>query len=334
MLTEDPEIAFLDARHLRNWWSLALPPGVSRDALYALLVLREGQLIHAVISNRGAVDLAEIPFHGIKRQQLTALKRALGVDAIFALERTALPQLASTFERKVAMDDDYPTQGIGLWQALRNSQGIWSEPPLLELIPPLRADALRKTFNLLVPNKSSLAVYIIDENKKRVHCSGIAVKEDGAICLATMHPAIADLVSEQELCRDWRANYSKINRAIESRLAKPSISIFMERSAVIRILTGPADQLAKELKSGTLVIEPSPTWLQGLLGGAAVAAVATAGARRMARFLPQSARKMAGDLAGVAQDRMKNSAVNPFSMLGFDPLQLLQQLRAFYAQKQ
>jgi hypothetical protein len=181
-----------------------------------------------------------------------------------------------------------------------------------------------------VPNNSSLAIYVFDEEARTVHCSGIAVKRDGEIVLAGMHPAIRDLVTERELGRDWRDNYGRVNQALSGRFAKPSISVFVERNAVDRILRGPADQLAKELRARHVIVDPAPVWLQGLLGGAAAVAAATQSAKRAARFLPKGARRMASGLAGAAQERMKASSAGPFAKLGFDPIELLQQLRSFY----
>jgi len=174
---------------------------------------------------------------------------------------------------------------------------------------------------------------VVDEAGKKVHCSGIALKREGLICAAGMHPAIGDLLTERELCRDWRSNYKRVNQALTQRFAKPSVSVFVEHEAVQRILRGPADQLARELKARNVIVDPAPAWLLGLLGGAAVAAVATQSAKRVARFLPKSARDLASGLAGVAQEQVKNSAANPFAMLGFDPIELLQRLRAFYSSK-
>ncbi len=41
---------------------------------------------------------------------------------------------------------------------------------------------------------------------------------------------------------------------------------------------------------------------------------------------------MAGGLAEAAQGRLKESSANPFGMLGFDPIELLQRLRSFYTE--
>ena len=332
MLAHDPKIAWLDRRHLQNWWRLALPPGLNREARFAIVILQQGTLHHAVLSGQGALDLAEVPFQGTKPGQLVLLKKALDVEGLLVLESDALTNLFESMERGLGVDDNFAVQGVSLWQCLRKSEGIWSEPPLLKLIPPLKAPALQKTFNLLVPNNSSLAAYVFDEDARNVHCSVIAQKQEGQISLAAMHPAIRDLVSERELGRGWQDQYKRVNQALSSRFSKPSISVFVERGAVDRILRGPADQIARELRSKKLIVDPAPVWLQGLLGGAAVAAAASESAKKMARFLPKGARKMAGGLADVAQQRMKTSSANPFAKLGFDPIALLQQLRGFYAE--
>lgn len=331
MLNHDPDIRFLDTRHLHNWWSLALPPGLAEGRRYAILILEKGKLVHAIRSGEGAIDVSGIGFAGTGRSKLLALRNELGVEGLLAIERDALATLLESMEAGLRLHEDLPRQGIGLWQALRKSEGIYSQPALLDLIPPLRADALQKTFNLLVPDPSCVLVYVVDEPNARVHCSVLAVKRKGSIEAAYMHPVLADQVSERELCRDFRQNYDRINRAAESRLARPSISVFIELGAVERILTGPADQLATEIKARNLIIDPAPAWLQGLLGGAAVAAIAQRNARRVARFLPEGARKMAGELAGAAQDRLKDSAAHPFALLGFDPIELLHTLRGFYS---
>lgn len=332
MIDHNPTLDWLDRRQLQNWWQLALPPGISSESRYALLVLEDGKLIHAIRSGEGAIDIAQVPFEGTGKPQLARLSKALEVEGTFVFERRALIDLFEAIERKMRIEDDFATQGVGIWQALRRSEGIWMDPPLLELIPPLRSDALQKTFDLLIPNGTTMLAYVI--HGRRVHCSVIAEKRRGMITAATMHPAISDLLSEQELCRDWRSSYDRVNRAVESRYAKPSVSVFVEKEAVERILRGPADQLAKELRAGNLIVDPSPLWLQGLLGGAAALAAATSSAKKMARFLPKGASKMAGDFAKAAQGRIKESSANPFGALGFDPIELLKRLRSYYADPQ
>ena len=98
----------------------------------------------------------------------------------------------------------------------------------------------------------------------------------------------------------------------------------------MRVMTGPTDQFARELNAKRVVIDPSPAWLLGLLGGAAVAAVAGRAASALAQMLPQGARDRASAFVATARDAMKESGTHPFALLGFDPLELWARLRHFY----
>jgi hypothetical protein len=50
----------------------------------------------------------------------------------------------------------------------------------------------------------------------------------------------------------------------------------------------------------------------------------------LASFLPQAARDRAADFADRARTAMKESGANPFSLLGFDPIELWLTLRHYY----
>jgi hypothetical protein len=333
VLALDPRIEALDGRHIQNWWNLAIPPSMAdQPPRVVLLILERRQLRHAVEVGRGALSLDDIPFAGTGREALATTRRKLDADAVFVLERDALARLGATVEGQLHYDWDMPRQIVEFWKALRSLRGdaIWADPPLLDLIPPLRSEALQRTFDLLIPNGTSLAAYVIDDDRKGVYSSIIATKNNGDIESVVMHPAIAHRVAENELARDWRQRYRRVNDAIGECLAPPSLSIFLERATVRKILLGPPDTLSREITAGNVVLDPAPAWLLGLIGGAAVAAVATRSARSVARFLPKSARRIAGDLAGAAQERIKGSAADPFALLGFDPIELIGQLRSYY----
>ena len=80
---------------------------------------------------------------------------------------------------------------------------MWTEPPLLDMLPTPAYEPIQRTFDLLVPDRSALLAYVIEDDRSRVHTSIIATKEDGDITRAATHRAIADLVSEATLARDW-----------------------------------------------------------------------------------------------------------------------------------
>jgi hypothetical protein len=209
---------------------------------------------------------------------------------------------------------------------------VWTEPNLLDLLPSPPYDALQRTFDLLVPDNTSLIAYIIDDDRRSIHASIIAVKRGGDIALASTHRAIADQVAEGAMARDWPSQYKRVLAAVEDRFAKPSVAVFLERDTFFKILTGPGDQLAREITARRLIIDPMPTWLLGLLGGATMAAFASRGAKALASFLPQSARDRASGLAQRAQSAMKESGAHPFALLGFDPIELWASVKHFYRQ--
>jgi hypothetical protein len=184
-----------------------------------------------------------------------------------------------------------------------------------------------------VPDRSSLVAYVIEDDRSRIHTSIIALKEHGDITRAASHRAIADLVPEASFARDWQKTYKRVLDAVEERYGKPSIALFVERATLMTILTGPSDQLARELNAKRVVIDPAPTWLLGLLGGAAMAAMAGRAAKGLAAMLPQSARDAASALAQRAQSAMKESGAHPFSLLGFDPIELWSRLKHFYREE-
>ncbi len=330
MLSPELELSDLDARHWKNGWRLLTPPGVLAPARWALAILDGGVLQQLIISGEGAQPL--VPMPGLSAKALAAWTRTLGVAALLVLERRVIAEVSAEFEAALRMDQDFVAQGLTILRALKRhaGNGVWSEPPLLELLPVPSDTAVQRTFDLLVPDRSSLVAYVIEDDRSRVHTSIIAVKAGGDITRAANHRAIADLVPEVAFARDWDKGYRRVLSAVEERFARPSIALFLERATLMRIVTGPSDQLARELNAKHVVIDPAPAWLLGLLGGAAVAAMAGRAASALAGMLPQATRDRASALASRARDAFKDSGASPFALLGFDPIELWQRLKHHY----
>lgn len=303
-----------------------MPPPVRAAARWALVIVEDGRPVRAIVAGQGAVAT---PTTADPR----ALARKLDVAAVIVLETDVLARVSAEVERQLRLDQDLVEQGLIVLRALKRhaGKGIWSEPHLLELLPAPSYDAIQRTFDLLVPDGSALLAYVIDDDRTRLHASIIATKQDGDIAAAATHLAIADILPEAALARDWTKQYKRVLAAVEERFARPSLGIFLERDTLERVITGPGDQLARELNARRVILEPAPAWLLGLLGGATVAAFASRGARALASMLPASARKGAADLAARAQTAMRDSGAHPFAMLGFDPIELWQSVRHFYA---
>ncbi|MDQ3366587.1 MAG: hypothetical protein M3680_14280, partial [Myxococcota bacterium] len=269
MLSAELELADLDARHWQNWWRLLVPPRVFAQPAWALAILEEGHVRTLIISGRGAIDPGSAPLPGLGAPQLAAWARTLGVAAVIAVERGVFAQLSFEIEGALRLDQDLAEQGLIALRALKRQagRGLWTEPPLLELLPAPAYEPLQRTFDLLVPDRSALVAYVIEDDRSRIHASVIAVKQGGSIVRVGTHRALADLVPEVAFARDWPQHPQRVLAAVEDRFAKPSIGVFLERATLLRIVTGPSDQLARELNAKHVLIDPAPAWLLGLLGG-------------------------------------------------------------------
>jgi hypothetical protein len=331
VLSPELELGDLDARHWKNWWRLLVPPRVLAPTPWALAILDRGTLIHLIVRGEGARTLVPLPGE-LTTRTLAQYARTLGVAAVIVIERRVIAELSAEVEAALALDQDFVAQGLVILRALKRhaGRGVWTEPPVLDILPAPGHDAIQRTFDLLVPDRSALLAYVIDDDRRAVHASVIAVKSDGDITRTATHRAIADLVPEASFARDWDTHHRRVLEAVEQRFARPSIALFAERATVLRVLTGPTDQLARELNAKRVVIDPAPAWLLGLLGGTAVAALATRAATAIAGMLPQSTRDRASALATRARDAIKDSGAHPFGLLGFDPIELWSRLRHFY----
>jgi hypothetical protein len=340
VLARDLALVDLDARHWTHWWQLLLPPAVVARPRWALVIvattepLTIARVIVAGRGGRGGFDASELdpPLAGLDRRELAALARQLDVAAVIALETGALARLAAEVEPQLALEQDLVEQGLVVLRALKRlaGRGVWSEPHLLELVPAPAYEPLQRTFDLLIPDDSAMLAYVIEDDRSAIHASILARKRGGHVDLATTHQAIADRVPEAALARDWKKSYPRVLAAAEERVARPSLAVFLERATFYRVLTGPGDQLARELNAREVIIDPAPAWLLGLLGGATVAAVASRGARALAQLLPAATRERASELAQRAQAAMRDSGAHPFALLGFDPLELWASIKHHY----
>jgi hypothetical protein len=338
VISPELELASIDARHWRNGWRLLVPPSVLDAPAWALVIVdgspdRVMSIVIAGADARGQIDMtdpATAPKLDIKA--LGAFAKQLGVGSVIVIDRALIGELSAEIEGALRLDQDGVAQTLVALRAIkrRAGNGLWTEPPLLELVPVPAYEPVQRTFDLLVPDRSTVLAYVIEDDRARVHTSIIALKEDGDLTRAATHRAIADLVPESALARDWTQGYKRVLAAVEERFAKPSIGLFLERATLMKILTGPSDQLARELNAKRVVIDPAPAWLLGLLGGAAVAAMAGRAASALANMLPQSTRDRASALAQRAQTAMKESGAHPFALLGFDPIELWQRLKHHY----
>jgi hypothetical protein len=338
VLSPDIELVDLDGRHWANWWALLWPPGLDQRLGIVLVFVEDtdgdvdgdGQQVRAVRLGEGRV---EIDWKGTSVKSMAAMRRALGAGILLVLDTRALPAVFGDFEAELRADDDYVGQLIAIWQAIKRAHKaglIHMDPPLLDVLPAPGADALQRTFDLLIPDNSALIAYVMETDGPQVHASIIASKDGGDVVFATTHLGIDDEVGGKYLAHDWRKRYKRVNEVVESRYDPPSVAVYVDRAAIDRVLTGPVDQLSREIAQKNVIIDPAPLWLSALLGGAAVAGAATRGAKSLSRLVPRSARRMAQSMAKQAGDRLKDAGLDPWEMLGFNPIEVFHELRAMF----
>jgi hypothetical protein len=333
MISPELELAHLDARQWRNGWRLLVPPRVLDAPAWALVVIDAQQVVSIVIAGHEAKGrVAPIPLPGLTPKALAMFAKQLGVASLVVIERGVAGELSREIEGALRVDMDGVEQALVALRVLKRhaGRGVWTDPPLLELLPAPSYEPIQRTFDLLVPDRSAILAYVIEDDRTRVHTSIIAEKDAGDITRAATHRAIVDLVPEATFARDWDKHYKRVLAAVEERFARPSIGLFLERATLAKIITGPSDQLAREINAKRVVIDPAPAWLLGLLGGAAVAAMAGRAATAIANMLPQTTRDRASALAQRAQAAMKESGAHPFALLGFDPIELWSRLKHYY----
>ncbi|HEX8111972.1 MAG TPA: hypothetical protein VF516_29775, partial [Kofleriaceae bacterium] len=256
MLSAELDLCTIDARHWKNWWRLLVPPRVLAPARWALAILDRGTLVQLIVRGEGAHEIVPLPgLPEISAKALASYARTLGVAAVIVVERRLIAELSAEIEAALELDQDFVAQGLIVLRALKRhaGRGVWTEPALLELLPTPSYEAVQRTFDLLVPDRSAMVACVIDDDRRAVHASIIAVKAGGDVTRAATHRAIADLVPEASLARDWETGYRRVLTAVEDRFARPSIALFAERATVLGVLTGPSDQLARELNARRVV---------------------------------------------------------------------------------
>ena len=332
MLAHDVEIVDIDGAHWAHWLELLAPPAVLNEPSWGVVFLDDGVVIKAVVAGLGAVPSGDVPFSGTSKTQLEDLRGALQVEGILVLDVKTLPALMKDIESSLRVDDDIVAQSLTALRALKkvHGQGLWTAPSILDIVPVPPHSALQRTFDMLVPNGSSMVAYVINDDGSDVYASIIATKQKGQVDVVSTHLGIADIISGPAFARNWKKTHRRVTEAIDGRFAKPSVAVFMEKAAYYRILTGPTDQLAREVSERNIIIDPGPTWLLGLLSGAAIAGFASRGAKALSALLPSSARQMAREAAKRAKAVSQSAGVGPFALLGFNPIELWMRMRRYY----
>jgi hypothetical protein len=332
VISPDIAIQDIDVRQWDRWFRLLMPPGVRSERTWAAVIVEGEQVVRALRSGRGALPADQVPFSGTSPEALAALRKALGVGGVFVIERDALAQFLADVEQNLSVHDDFMAQWLRFARGLKWlwGAGFWADPPFLDLIPIPPTEAIQRGFDLLIPDDTSVLLYVFESDESDVAASAIARKRHGDIDFVATHLHFADAIDPRELAGAWQGAYRRVLALAQERLAPPSIGVFLRADTLERLQSGGPDQLAREVQARELILDPSPVWLTGLVGATAAAAAAARGARALARFVPPGAKKFASDFAQSAQDRLRDAGANPFAALGFDPIETWLRLKEYY----
>ena len=115
----------------------------SIEPRWALAILDGGRVIKLVIAGtahaaRSIRRACRCP--ALDAKGLAAWAKALGVGAVIAIDRGVISALSAEIEGALRLDQDLVEQGLVALRALKKhaGTGVWTEPPLLDLLPDAR----------------------------------------------------------------------------------------------------------------------------------------------------------------------------------------------------
>jgi len=308
------DIAFdrVDPAAWRNALALAFPPsrtGVRRPPPSPLvLFIEDNRCIKALRPGTGRLDPSQFSWSG--PASLDRLRRAARAPFAIAFVDDALDRVAQAIERNVPLDGDLVAQWLAAASAVRAElgRGIHLDPDPIGRVPVPSFAALQKTWDALVPDDRSVALFVFDGGAPWT--SLVVEKQSGHAVRVTTHAAL-DL--ESPSLRRHREILDALARAV----ARPHAALFCTLDAWREIAGPDGGALARHVAAGSAILDPAPPWAVALVGAGAVAGVAQSASRLLGRFVPDSIKATA-------------RAVSPFAALGFDPIELFVRIKKIF----
>jgi hypothetical protein len=283
-----------------------------------LLLLDEGRPVKALRPGAPAEDaeedLARLPWHGTA--SLPQLRHLCGARLAAALDVAAIDRIAVAVDTGVDPRQDLVEQGLVFARAVRAEvgRGLHLDPAMAGRLPLPSFAALQQTFDALLPDDRAAALFVFEEGPAghaHLHASAVVEKRGGHVVRVTSHRALGAIAPGF-----LGGRHRRYLDAIERRIARPHVALFCTRDAW-REIAGPASgALARQVALRGAVIDPVPPWLLAMTSIGVAASMAQGASRLFGRFVPQ----------GI-KDTARSLAASPFAALGFDPFELVAQLR-------
>jgi hypothetical protein len=309
-----PDIAFdgIDPAAWSNALKLLAPPsrGGGRSRAPLILFIEGGACVKAARIGEGRIDPATIEWTG--PHSLGKVRRAIGAPIAAALEAGALDKVVGTLEGRLDGRADLAAQWMEGARILKAELGktVHLDPDPLSLVPVPSFDVLQRTYDALIPDDSSVGLFVFDRGE--LWTSLIGEKRSGDVVRVTTHAALG--VARP----DFRGGRQReLLDAMARNVARPFAALFATREAW-RAISGPEPgALARQLAAREAVLDPAPPWLLALTGAGAALGVAAGASRLLGRFVPDAVKQAAQRLS-------------PFAALGFDPLEVFTKIRKMF----
>ena len=270
MLSEYVQWVDLDNKQWARLWSLLYGPERQPVRLYGLL--DAGKPVALVHSRRGQLSLRHWPGMGRLQDVAEHFYRALDVDQVILVERSAIKDLWDRQQRAYDLDDDYDDYALRLTamtEAMVSEQAI-CVPDLLTLParPPVRFGPLIDLIRHRVEESTSFLLMAFQNNTIWFSLAGRV--QDGKIVTLTTSQGLTELGTAAP-AGDWRVVYRDWLKACAARLSKPSVGIFLDVEAFrgLPFADDPVSYLMKAQNSGRAILDPWSSVVDLLAGAAA-----------------------------------------------------------------
>lgn len=295
------------------------------------LILEQGRLVRALRPGEsGDARRAAIAAEAYQGPaSLEALRAQTGARLAIAIEAEAIERITAAVDRGVDPQRDLVEQSLVFLRAFQAElgRGLWVSPEALGRIPLPSYSALSQSLDALLPDDRCLALLVFDQAPGRpraIHASLIIEKQRGHISRLTSHRALGPLPEPADFDGGRHRLYLE---ALERAVARPHAALFCTKEAWREIVGPGSGALAAQVAQRAAVIDPIPPWLLAMTSIGAAAGVARGASRLLGLLVPRGAKESLKQGMQSVQQGARSLTSTPFAALGFDPIELYQELR-------
>jgi hypothetical protein len=270
MLSEHVQWVDLDNEQWARLWNLLYGPDRQPVRLYGLL--DAGKPVALMHARRGQLSLREWPRMGGLQDVAEHFYRAMDVDQVILVERSAIKDLWDRQQRAYDRDEDYDDYALRLsamTEAMVSEQAICVPDRLsLPARPPVRFGPLIDLIRHGVEESTSFLLMAFQDNAIWFSLAGRV--QDGKIVTLTTSQGLTE-PGRPPPEGEWRVVYRDWLKACASRLGTPSLGIFLDVEAFrgLPFADDPVSHLMEAQSNGRAILDPWSSVVDLLAGAAA-----------------------------------------------------------------